>query len=97
MAPSIFASSRSRVGENSMPISKPPLHDLFHLLVVPEHDQRAGAPAEDPFQPVAQLGSRSYTGQGRLEGVLGTLDHVGVSLGQAGMGAGPPSGQPQAP
>ena len=53
-APSIFASSRSRVAENSHVEGEAAGADRLDGLVVAEHDQRAGASAQDALEPVAQ-------------------------------------------
>jgi hypothetical protein len=39
--------------------------------VVAEHDQGAGATAQDPLQPVAQLGARRHSGQGVAQQLVG--------------------------
>ena len=78
IAPSILASSRSRVAENSTSSGKPPVHDALDRPVVAEHDQRAGVAAQDPLQPVAQ---RRCPGRCRPRVVAQAGRVVGIRLG----------------
>ena len=64
IAPSILASSRSRVAENSTSSGKPPVQMRLDDLVVAEHDERAGAAAQDALEAVAQLGARARRRRG---------------------------------
>ena len=80
IAPSILASSRSRVAENSMSSGKPPVADGVHDAVVAEHDQRAGAAAQDPLEAVAQVGAGRDRCQGRAQQVVVTAVHGNRAL-----------------
>ena len=67
MAPSILASSRSRVGEKSMPMSKPPEQMDSMVRSMPSTIRAPVRPAEDAFQAVAEGGARCHSAQRRLE------------------------------
>ena len=66
MAPSILASSRSRVAENSMSSVKPPLQSASTVFVVAQHHQAAGAPAQNPLEAVPH-GRTRRDGRERIE------------------------------
>ena len=57
IAPSILASSRSPVAVNGHVEVEAAGGDRVDGAVAAEHDQRAGAAAQDPLQPVAQRGA----------------------------------------
>ena len=93
IAPSILASSRSRVAENSTSSGKPPVAMESTTLVVAEHDQGAGAAAQDPLEAVAQLGAGRDGGQGRAQQLVVTAVHGNRAL----LGNGVRDGRPGVP
>ena len=62
-APSIFDSSRSRVGANRDVQREAAVAYRLDALVVAEHDQRAGAATQDALEAVAQRGAGSQPPQ----------------------------------
>ena len=78
IAPSILASSRSPVAVNGTSRSKPPVAMRLDGAVGADHDQGAGAAAQDPLQPVAQRGAGRDRGQRRPQAqlLLGPLGHA---------------------
>ena len=46
---------------------EPAGEDAFDVAVVAQHDQRAGATAQDALEPVAQGGAGGDDGQGRAQ------------------------------
>ena len=75
IAPSILASSRRPVAVNGTSSSKPPVEIAVDGLVVAEHDQRAGARAQDPVETVAQAGAGRDRGQRLAEPRITPLHH----------------------
>ena len=80
MAPSIFASSRSRVELNSHVEHEAAGAQAVDHLVVAEHDQRAGAAAQDALEPVAQGGAGRDRGQRGAQRTVEALGDCHVPL-----------------
>ena len=107
IAPSILASSRRPVAVNGTSRREAAGRDRLDRPVVAEHDEGAGATAQDALEPVAQRGAGGDGGQGRAQAQrlvravdgssrppLGTMSCGGRRPPQASLGACPPAGAP---
>ena len=80
MAPSILASSRSRVAENSVPQLESARAHFLDSLVVPEHDERSGVAAQNPLQAVAERRARRQHGERGATALVSALLTAGTCL-----------------